>query len=199
MRLPSLLPSLQRWRRAGIAVVALTTAAISLTATPAQASTAVVEFTVVNAADRLCLDANDAGPTAGQPGDKIQLWTCTGAANQSWIGHFTYVNGVWKQEIHSAMYPNMCIGLTQAPAENAPYTLQPCSQYAALEYIDWHDAVYSGAPYYTHLFPVMLAGSWVMAAEPNTLGPGDQVVSQSFDEGQYQQWDWTSRTIIGTE
>jgi hypothetical protein len=196
MRLPSLLTSYGSRRRAGITIAAFATATISLTAAPAHAASPVVEFTVINAADRLCLDANDAGPTAGQSGDKIQLWTCTGAANQSWIGHFTYVNGVWKQEIHNAMYPNMCISLTQAPAENAPLTLQPCAQYFALEYIDWYDMVENQN---TYLFPVMLSGNWVMAAEPNTLGPGDQVASESYDEGSYQHWLWTSRNTIGTE
>lgn len=194
MKLPSRSGPTRRLRRAAVAIAVLTATAFCMGLAPANASTPVVKFTVINNADGICLDANDAGPTAGQPGDKVQLWTCSGSSNQSWLGYFTYVNGVWKQEVHNAMYPNMCLSLTAAPATNNSYTLQTCGQYYALEYLDWYDMLYNGL----QTFPVMLAGDWVMAAQPGPMGPGDPIVVGEYGGAgaTYQAWRWTSRTIV---
>src|SRR5207248_11150010 len=76
------------------------TAAASMAGTPAR-------YTIRNAAGNLCLDANDKGPTAGQNGDKVGLWTCYATASQQWIPVYDGASRVARLE--NAMYPAKCL------------------------------------------------------------------------------------------
>jgi hypothetical protein len=55
-----------------------------LTRSGAHPDSGYIAWEIVNAADGKCLDANNAGPSAGANGDKVQLWTCNNTSNQLW-------------------------------------------------------------------------------------------------------------------
>jgi Ricin-type beta-trefoil lectin domain-like len=62
---------------------------------------------IENVAGEKCLDANDSGSTAGKDGDKVQLWTCTGAPNQIWYVGAEDSAGNW--ELYNGAYPSKCL------------------------------------------------------------------------------------------
>jgi|GEM_PF-3915423 len=72
------------------------------------ASDVIWGYRLVNTAYGKCLDANASGSTAGQNGDKVQLWDCNGADNQYWVpwqttsGYTELVNLKWTD-------PAMCL------------------------------------------------------------------------------------------
>lgn len=57
----------------------------------------------------LCLDANDSGSTAGQNGDKVQLWTCSGKANQSWTLYKQGSAALGDFTLYNDKYPSKCL------------------------------------------------------------------------------------------
>jgi hypothetical protein len=73
---------------------------------PTRAPATAARYEIRNTADGLCLDANDLGPKAGRNGDTVQLWTCYGGANQSWIPIPQGSGLVW---LENAMYPTKCL------------------------------------------------------------------------------------------
>jgi hypothetical protein len=73
----------------------------------ASAATDATRYEIRNAVGDLCLDANDLGSTAGRDGDKVQLWTCYGGANQDWIP--VYHGGHRLAWLVNAMYPTKCL------------------------------------------------------------------------------------------
>lgn len=72
-------------------------------------------FEVSNLAAGLCLDANNAGSTAGQNGDKVQLWQCNNTDNQYWLPLTwgTYKGITW-QELVNVEYESMCLNANDA-------------------------------------------------------------------------------------
>jgi hypothetical protein len=109
-----------RYRAAALASAIAITAAMGAAAAvpagaspahPASAAAAANAGPTIEIVNRqvstLCLDANDQGSTAGQNGDKVQLWTCNGGTNQRWglltedsAGNFT---------LYNERYPDMCL------------------------------------------------------------------------------------------
>jgi Ricin-type beta-trefoil lectin domain len=69
-------------------------------------------YMISNGAINLCLDANNAGPTAGQNGDRIQLWQCNYTLNQYWIP-VNYGSGT-AQELVNLQYQSMCLNANNA-------------------------------------------------------------------------------------
>jgi hypothetical protein len=62
-----------------------------------------------------CLDANDNGPTAGEDGDKVQVWSCTGNANQLWIPLQWEQNGTSLTDLVNDDYQTMCLNANDYP------------------------------------------------------------------------------------
>jgi hypothetical protein len=89
-------------------------AAIAATAAPAVLPTPTNSFQMITEGG-YCLDANASGSTAGNDGDAVTLWTCTGGTNQLWHqgrsdvdGYNTLVNNRW---------PNECLNVDNSGGE----------------------------------------------------------------------------------
>lgn len=123
-----------------------------------------------------CLDANDAGSTAGMNGDKVQLWTCTGKNNQYWeyggesaSGNFTLINH---------QYPSKCLNADDAGGlkDGQKVQLWDCGVDTSNEYwdvADWATCVDSG---FDCTLPLEADNyKWVLDAEAQHIGDGDKV------------------------
>ena len=73
---------LVRLTAASTAVVALSVLAIAGTA---HADITLIASEIKNADGGLCLDASTDPGSPHVPGDKVQLWTCSGSSNQLWL------------------------------------------------------------------------------------------------------------------
>jgi hypothetical protein len=72
------------WRKAHPAAQPAQETSAARATSAASAPAAPARYTIRDTADNLCLDANNKGPTAGQNGDEVRLWTCYGADSQHW-------------------------------------------------------------------------------------------------------------------
>lgn len=151
----------------------------SPTSTPTAA-----RYMIRNTADGLCLDANDLGPTAGRNGDMVQLWTCYGGANQSWIPIPHSSGAVW---LANAMYPTKCLN-----ADNVG-GLAPGRRVQLWDCYDspnerWNVAgLLSNGPNQP-LFLGADSQTFALDADKYHLGNGDKVQIWSFYGGNNQRW-----------
>lgn len=104
-----------------------------------------------------CLDANDVGSTAGMNGDKVQVWSCTGGANQLWIPLQWEQGGGALTELVNDQYQTKCLNANSYPygLQNGSNTqLYSCGpQYAGQDlwnFGNWESYVQSG--FWAYLF-----------------------------------------------
>lgn len=153
----------------------------SLAAAAVPASSTVYEYEFANGANTgLCLDANDAGSTAGANGDKVQLWSCKGTANQFWYGvdissnYTTLVN---------AEYQSKCLNAADngGLADGRHVQLYDCSVGTSNEF--W----YEPGDY------IWLQDSdFVLDATSQAIGSGDQIQIYTYNGGAQQEWFYTA-------
>jgi hypothetical protein len=151
-------------------------------------------FEIKNGEDngKFCLDANDAGSTAGKNGDKVQLWTCSGHANQYWIpgdetssptGFYTLENAEWPSECLNArtnggLHDGSKVQLWSCGGEaNDLWDVE-----GWLTCFDYH------ATYCT--LPLQADGvKYVLDATLQDIGNGDQMQIWTPDDGLNQGWE----------
>jgi hypothetical protein len=151
----------------------------------ASAPPAPARYTIRNTADNLCLDANDKGPTAGQNGDEVRLWTCYGSANQDWIPVFD--GGSQLAWLENAMYPTKCLNANNINglADGRRVQLWDCYN-GANELWDFGGLLANAVSY-----PLSLgtgAGSLVLDADKYNLGNGDEVQLWNLYGADSQRW-----------
>jgi hypothetical protein len=151
----------------------------SLSRADAAADTTVYLYMFVNDADGLCLDANNAGSTAGTNGDKVQLWTCNGTDNQVWYGYDITEGYV---DLVNDEYQNECLNAvdTGGLADGRHVQLWACSVDTSNMF--WYQ---SGA----YIFLDDDAPDYVLDATSQDLGNGDQIQIWGFLGGTNQQWE----------
>ena len=182
---------------AALAVAPLAAVTSAQAATPTFAHTAVSlgnptaaasspSYPIINEADGLCLDANDQGASAGQNGDKVQLWTCDGTTNQSWIPCNYEESGAYETVLANSDYPTMCLNATDVSGlkEGSAVQLWNCNVDTANEYWDFGDWISTAGATELHLD----SGNFVLDATSQHLGNGDQVQIWSPLGGTNQLW-----------
>jgi hypothetical protein len=97
-----------------------------------------------------CLDANDAGSSAGKNGDKVQLWACTGNFNQMWYAVDEVSGGYWQLE--NDEFPSECLNAndTGGLGNGSRAQLWSCTVYTGNEYWDythWSSCTVGGTTY----------------------------------------------------
>ncbi len=74
----------------------------------------IAEVELINEDGNYCLDANDSGSTAGKNGDKVQLWKCTGNANQFWSPGAQDSAGF--ETLFNDEYQSKCLNANDSPS-----------------------------------------------------------------------------------
>lgn len=146
----------------------------------------VPQYQIRNAADNLCLDANDKGPTAGQNGDTVQLWNCYGAANQEWIPEYQSGQLAW---LASAKYPGMCLNANNVGGLANGRRVQLWNCYCTPNEL-WNFGTLLANPIGSPLFLGSGGGSQPLAldADKYHLGNGDKVQVWAYYGGSGQVW-----------
>lgn len=152
----------------------------SPTSTPAIAA----KYEIRNTADNLCLDANDLGPTAGRNGDTVQLWTCYGGANQSWIPIPHGSGVVW---LANAMYPTKCLNADNIGGLAPGHRVQLWDCYDSPNE-QWNVAGLLGNGPNQPLFLEANSQTFALDANKYHLGNGDNVQIWSFYGANNQRW-----------
>lgn len=179
VRLDALAPAVRRQlTRADKALVSGDAASVTATAQ---------EFVVY--ADNQCLNANSAGPSAGQNGDKVQLWNCYSSYNELWIpvqasGNYYY--------LVSAQYPGMCLNADYYDGgigNGHPVQLWNCysTDLEWWDFGDWYNSVY-GAGVLSPLYLSIGPDWWCLDANEYALGNGDNVQLWNYWGGYNQLW-----------
>lgn len=163
---------------------AIAPAAATAASAPAR-SAAVTSYEIRNHADGLCLDANDKGPSAGQNGDRVQLWTCYGGASQKWVPE--YQSGQLARLV-SVKYPGMCLNADNVGGLANGRKVQLWACYNGGNEL-WNfgslTATAPGAPLF-----LGIGGSQSLALDANKyhLGNGDKVQVWAYYGGSTQLW-----------
>lgn len=146
---------------------------------------AVARYEIRNAAGDLCLDANDLGASAGQNGDKVQLWTCYAGANQEWIPRYQSGQLAW---LVSAKYPGMCLNASNIAGLANGRRVQLWNCYNAPNEL-WNVGALAAS---MHDAPLFLGngGSQSLALDANKyhLGNSDKVQVWAYYAGSSQLW-----------
>jgi hypothetical protein len=174
-----------RWRKKHPAAQPAQQASAARATNPASTPAAPARYTIRNTADSLCLDANDKGPTAGQNGDEVRLWTCYGGANQDWIPVFDGGNQLaW---LENAMYPTKCLNANNVNglANGRRVQLWDCYN-GANELWDFGGLLANAVSY--PLFLGTGPGSFVLDADKYNLGNGDKVQLWNLYGAESQRW-----------
>lgn len=165
-----------------VRLMAASTAVVALTAlSSAGTAHALTPFELQNADGGLCLDASTDPGSPHAPGDKVQLWTCDGSANQKWLvgpnGELVNQDG------------GLCLDASTDPGD--PYSngdavqLWTCNGGSNQR---WYWTSSSSLAY-----NVILNEVWSLALDASTNPgsphvPGDAVQLWSDDGGPNQQW-----------
>lgn len=155
-----------------------------ISAAPSPTSAARNQYTLRNAADSLCLDANDLGPTAGRNGDAVQLWTCDGSANQSWIPVSRGSGLAW---LVNAMYPTKCLNADNVGGLASGRRVQLWDCYGSANELWNVSSVLAGVPNQ----PLVLGAdspTFALDADKYRLGNGDKVQIWSSYDAANQHW-----------
>lgn len=135
----------------------------------------------------LCLDANDAGSTAGKNGDKVQLWTCDYTPNQIWIPLGLEENpaGGPSTIMVNDEYGSMCLNADDSSglANGKHVQLWECDVYTDNEYWNFGDML-DGSSAYLGLY----SSPYVLDATEDGFGNGDQVQIWTPLGGANQYW-----------
>ena len=161
--------------------------ALVATAVPARSSSpTVTQYEIRNAADNLCLDANDKGPTAGQNGDKVQLWNCYGGASQEWLPEHQSGQLAW---LASVKYPGMCLNANDIGGLANARRVQLWNCYSTANEL-WNFGTLAANPIGSPLFLSSDGGSQPLAldADKYHLGNGDKVQVWAYYGGTSQTW-----------
>jgi hypothetical protein len=160
-------------------------AASASAVTPAPGSpAAATAYEIRNSSGNLCLDANDAGPTAGQNGDRVQLWNCYGGANQEWTPEYKSGQLAW---LINAKYPGMCLNANNAGglANGRRVQLWNCFN-SANEF--WNFGALLASPVGSPLLLGVGSQSLALDADKYHLGNGDTVQVWAYYGGDNQTW-----------
>jgi len=173
-----------QWRKAHLAPAAQPAQAAPAAGAVSKASSP-ARYTIRNAADNLCLDANDKGATAGQNGDTVGLWTCYGSASQQWIPVYGGASRLaW---LENAMYPAKCLNADDINGLKNGRRVQLWDCYNSRnELWDFGDLLANAISY-----PLSLgtgAGSFVLDADKYHLGNGDKVQLWNLYNADSQRW-----------
>jgi hypothetical protein len=172
------------WRKAHPAAQPAQDASAAPAASAASAPAAPARYTIRNTADNLCLDTNDKGPTAGQNGDQVQLWTCYRSANQQWIPVFDGGNRLaW---LENAMYPAKCLNANNINGLANGRRVQLWDCYNNNELWDFGGLLANAVSY--PLFLGAGPGSFVLDADKYNLGNGDKVQLWNLYGTDSQRW-----------
>lgn len=146
---------------------------------------ATTSYEIRDIADNLCLDANDLGPTAGQNGDKVQLWTCYGGANQKWIPQYKSGQLAW---LVNARYPGMCLNADNTGGLANEHRVQLWNCYNSANEL-WNVGTLLANPISSPLF-LGSGGSQSLALDADKfhLGDGDKVQVWAYYGGSSQLW-----------
>jgi Ricin-type beta-trefoil lectin domain len=142
-------------------------------------------FEIRNIADNQCLDANDLGPTAGQNGDKVQLWNCYEGASQEWIPQ--YKSGQLASLVN-AKYPGMCLNADNIGGLANGRRVQLWNCYDGANEL-WNVGTLLANPVSSPLF-LGQGGSQSLAldADKYSLGDGDKTEVWAYYGGSSQLW-----------
>jgi hypothetical protein len=135
-----------------------------------------------------CLDANAAGPTAGENGDKVQLWTCNNGANQFW--YFGSQNSAGNGYITNDYYSSKCLNADDSGglADGKHVQLWGCADTSNML---WDLGGWSNCLTITEACPIYLSSDnykWVLDAVSQDIGNGDQIQIWTPDNGDNQFW-----------
>lgn len=153
------------------------------------ASVTVTAYEFVVYANGQCLNANNAGPSAGQNGDKVQLWNCYNSYNELWIP--VQASGT-NYYLVSAQYPDMCLNADYYDGgigNGHPVQLWNCypTDLEWWDFGDWYSNVYNEGL----TSPLFLDGwnnPWCLDANMYDLGNGDNVQLWNYWGGYNQLW-----------
>ena len=142
-------------------------------------------FEIRNIANNQCLDANDLGPTAGQNGDKVQLWNCYGGANQEWTPRYKSGQLAW---LVNAKYPGMCLNADDVGGLANGRRVQLWNCYDNANEL-WNVGTLLANPVSSPLF-LGRGGSQSLALDANkyNLGTRDKVQVWAYYGGSSQLW-----------
>jgi Ricin-type beta-trefoil lectin domain len=162
------------------------------TGTGAKPAAASVWFELVLKANgaRYCLDANDAGPSAGRSGDKVQLWQCNGTKNQYWE-QYPPSTGIQPTgpflELRNELYPHECLNAREPIENGSPTQLWACNSGAneLWSYSTGNNALLSD-------WGIANDFDYVLDARAPGIGNGDAVQIWTSTGGANQMW-WVRR------
>jgi hypothetical protein len=135
-----------------------------------------------------CLDANDSGSTAGQDGDKVQLWTCNNTGNQFW--YFGTQNSAGNGYITNDYYSSKCLNANDdgGLADGRHVQLWGCADTSNML---WDLAGWQHCLTISDACPIFLSSDndkWTLDAVSQHIGDGDQVQIWTYDNGDNQFW-----------
>jgi Ricin-type beta-trefoil lectin domain len=121
-----------------------------------------------------CLDGNDTGSTAGQDGDKVQLWDCKNTNNQYWIPADHEADGDAYTVLVNGDYQSMCLNAVDNGGLADGRKVQPwnCDVDTANGFWDFGDWYVGNTPY---LILDNSPTTFVLDATSQDLGEGDQI------------------------
>jgi Ricin-type beta-trefoil lectin domain len=130
----------------------------------------------------LCLDARDAGPGAGQNGDKVQIWKCSGTPNQYWRLSPNPGPGTYFYRLINEEYPAECLNATLSLSlqSTSKAQLWGCGGESNDEWTTRGGVLFS--QYY-------LSYSLALQAETPYIGNGDQVQVGPYTGAANQIWN----------
>jgi hypothetical protein len=136
-----------------------------------------------------CLDANDSGPTAGEDGDKIQLWTCNDTDNQFWYAG-TPRDGAGSYALINAEYTSKCLNADDnGLGDGSHVQLWSCGVGGANMY--WDLTGWGNCLKKSDSCPIYLQSDnykWVLDATAQDIGKGDQIQIWTPTSGDNQDW-----------
>jgi hypothetical protein len=152
------------------------------------AADAIAEFELINEDGKYCLDANDAGSTAGKNGDKVQLWKCSGHANQFWSPGAK--DGAGYETLFNDEYQSECLNADDAPSlrDGSRVQLWGCGGEAnnMWDVTEWADCASGG--YYCSLCLQADGCVYNLDAPSQAIGDGDQIQIWTLNGGANQLW-----------
>jgi hypothetical protein len=134
----------------------------------------------------LCLNANNAGPSAGENGDKVQLWNCYSTDNEIWYGYNLGGGVYWLVNYQYGLCLNA--NNTGGLGDGSPVQLWDCYG-SANEYWNvgaWITSVDDG--YWTPLTLLYGSDNFVLDANKYGIGNGDKVQIWTYYGGTNQLW-----------
>jgi hypothetical protein len=149
----------------------------------------IAEVELINEDGNYCLDANDSGSTAGKNGDKVQLWKCTGNANQFWSPGAQDSAGF--ETLFNDEYQSECLNANDLPSlgDGSKVQLWGCGGEAndMWDVTNWADCV-EGLGGYCSLCLQSDGCVYNLDAQSQHIGEGDQVQIFTLNGGKNQLW-----------